>query len=132
MMNNWTEERVGFSFGLLGGVIFFLAALVALALGMVDLVAGGTVGALNAWSEAVLLVVVGGLTLFFSYLGHTSWRTRSFSSGLLLVVVALVGAVVIGLGANLVALIGVIFTALAGILYLIEPTRRFASTAVAA
>lgn len=128
-MANWndlTEERVGYGLGLLGGILFLLGALVALLTGTVDLVGGRISVALNALSETLLLVVFGGLALFFSFLGHRSWRDRPVSAGLLLVVVAFLGAVTLGLGPNVLALIGALLVVLAGVLYLVEPMKRAA------
>ena len=127
-----TEERLGYGFGLLGGVLLLLGALVALTMGAVSLVSGSLHAALNAWSETVVLAVVGGLAIFFAFLGHQSWRDRPTSAGLLLVVVAFLGALALGFGGNVVALVGVLFVGLGGLLYLIEPMRRAAHVVVTA
>ena len=126
-MTDWTEQRLGYAFGLVGGLLFLLGALVALALGTVDLVKGHTFGALDAWAETIVLIVVGGLTMFFAYLGHRTWRDRPLAAGLLLVVLAALGWAVLGLGANLLAIVGALFAFLAGILYLVGPVRSTVS-----
>jgi hypothetical protein len=126
-----TERRLGFGFGLLGGVMILLGALVSVVVGTVDLVARHPYGALGAVSAALILAVVGGLALFFAYLGHREWSGRPLATGILLVVVAVIGWAVLGLAGNVITLIGVIFVLLAGVLFLIEPTRNAVSTAVA-
>jgi hypothetical protein len=126
-----TERRLGYGFGLLGGGLILVGALLSLAVGTVDLVARHPYGALGALSGAVILLVVGGLALFFAYVGHGAWRDRPLASGILLVLLAGIGWLVLGLGANVVALVGALFVFLAGVLYLIEPTRHAISTAVA-
>ncbi len=123
-MADLTERTLGYGFGLLGGLLIVVGAIVALVVGAVDLAVGRTFGSIGAWSESIVLFVVGGLALFFAYLGQHSWRDHSLTTGILLVVIALLGWAVLGLGANLVALLGAIFVFLSGVLYLIEPTRR--------
>ncbi len=123
-MADLTERTVGYGFGLLGGLLIVVGGIVALVLGALDLVVGRPVGTVTAWSESVILFVVGALALFFAYLGQHSWRDRGLASGILMVVVALIGWAVLGFGGNLVALIGAIFVFLSGVLYLLEPARR--------
>jgi hypothetical protein len=126
-----TERRLGYGFGLLGGGLVLIGALINSIVGLVDLVARHPFGALGALSGALILLVVGALALFFAYLGHGAWSDRPFASGILLVVLAAIGWLELGLGANVVALVGALFVFLAGVLYLIEPTRHAISTAVA-
>jgi hypothetical protein len=120
-MTDLTERTLGRGFGLLGGVLILVAAVVALLVGAADLVLGRSFGALNAASEAILLFVVGALALFFTWLAHTSWSGRPITSGILLVVVAVIGWGMLGLGTNIIALVGSLFVFLAGVLYLIPP-----------
>jgi hypothetical protein len=127
-----TERRLGYGFGLLGGLMILLGALVSLVVGTVDLVVGRPFGAAGEASAAVVLIVVGGLALFFAYLGHRAWSDRPVASGILLVLLAVVGWAVLGLGANVIALIGALFVFLAGVLFLIEPTKRVVTAAVTA
>lgn len=125
-----TERRLGYGFGLLGGGLILLGALVSVVTGTVDFVTQHMFGALGAMSAAVILFVVGGLALFFAYLGHKAWSDRPLVSGILLVLLAGIGWLALGLGANVIALVGALFVFLAGVLFLIEPTRHAVSTAV--
>ena len=129
-MSELTEERVGFGLGLLGGLLIALGGLVSLAMGTADLVVGRAVGALTASSEGVVLLVVGGLAVFFAWLGRRAWSGRPLASGVLLVVVAVLAGAVVGVGATLLALVGSLFVVLAGILFLLEPAKRAASAVV--
>ncbi len=129
-MSDNPEQRLGFGFGLLGGVLIALGGIVSLATGIADLALGRPTGALTAGSQSILLFVVGGLALFFAWLGHREWSTRPLSSGILLVVVAAIGVAVVGLGSSLLGLIGAIFVFLAGILYALEPAKKAVSVAV--
>ena len=125
-----SEERLGLVFGLTGGLLLIVGAFLALAGGIVDVVAGHLPGAVTAWSETALLLLVGGLALFFSYLGRHAWHSRPVSTGILLVVTAVLGWATLSLGANLAALIGAVLLFLAGVLVLIPPlARRFESPA---
>jgi len=123
-MENLTERSLGYLLGLLGGALMLLGALIALALGAADLALGHTGGMLGAWSEAVVLSVVGGLALFFAYLGYHGWKDRGLVTGIMLLVIAFLGWGVLGLGSNIAALVGGIFVLLSGILYLVEPAKR--------
>ncbi len=131
-MADLTEQRLGYGFGLLGGLLIAIGGLVSLAVGTADLVLGRSLGALSAGSEAVVLFVVGGLAIFFAWLGHRDWSSRPLASGILLVVMAFLAWVVVGVGANLVALIGSLFVFLAGVLFLIEPAKKAVNTVVSA
>ncbi|MCI4368867.1 MAG: hypothetical protein L3K09_04815 [Thermoplasmata archaeon] len=123
-MANWTEERVALALGLSGGLVFLVGAFVTLLTGSVDLVTGRLTGALDLWSDALLLSVLGGLAMLFSYLGHSTWRDRPFSAALVLIVVALLAAAVLGPGTVVFTLIGAMLVGVAGVLYLIDPMTR--------
>jgi drug/metabolite transporter (DMT)-like permease len=119
-----TERTLGHLFGLVGGLLILVGGLVALVFGVADLALGHALAFAGAASEAFVLFVVGALVLLFAYLGEHGWRDRAFAAGVMLVILAIVGWAALGLGSNVVALIGGILALLAGVLYLIEPTRR--------
>ena len=123
-MTDLTEQRIGYGFGLLGAALIALGGLVSLVIGAVDLAAGRPVGALGAASAAVVLLVVGGLAAFFAWLGRHDWSARPLVSGILLVVLAAIGWASVGLGANLLGLLGSLFVFLAGVLYLVQPAQK--------
>jgi fermentation-respiration switch protein FrsA (DUF1100 family) len=131
-MDNTSERGLGHLFGLVAGLLILLGGLVAVAFGFVDLALGRAVGAIGTLGGAVVLFVVGGLVLLFAHLGEHGWKDRPVATGVLLVVLAAVGWAALGLGTNLLALVGGIFALLAGVLYLIEPAHhavtRIAST----
>jgi hypothetical protein len=129
-MTNLTERNIGYGFGLLGGLLIALGGLVAFGLGIADLVTSRSFGAGSMLSESVVLFVVGGLAAFFAFLGTHGWKERPFASGVILLVLALIGLGFLGLGTNLLAVVGGIFVFLAGVLFLVEPARR-AAVAVA-
>lgn len=131
-MANLTERSLGFGFGVLGGALVILGALVSLAVGVFDLASGRSFGAASQAAEAVVLFVVGGLALFFAFLAHRDWKEHPVTSGVVLVVVAAIGWGVLGLGGSVLALIGAIFVFLAGVLFLVEPVKTGVVHAAAA
>ncbi|HTP55781.1 MAG TPA: hypothetical protein VML53_03825 [Thermoplasmata archaeon] len=129
-METTTERTLGHLLGLIGGLLVLGGGLVAVAFGTADLVLGRMFGAAGALGEAVVLFVVGALVLLFAHLGEHGWRERPQSTGVLLVVLAVIGWAVLGLGGNVLALVGGIFALIAGVLYLIEPMHRAVRTIV--
>jgi hypothetical protein len=127
-----TERELGHLFGLVGGILILVGGLVAVVAGMADAVLGHLVGAVGALSAAIVLFVVGALVLVFSHMGEHSWQSRPLSTGVLLIVLAAISGLALGLGSNVVALVGGILAFLAGVLYLIEPAKQAASRVVAA
>jgi hypothetical protein len=123
-MENITERTLGHLFGLIGGALIIVGGVISAAFGRADLFLGHAFGAMGALGEAVVLAVVGALVLLFAYLGEHEWRDKPVVSGVLLVLLALIGWAVLGLGVNALALIGGIFALLAGALYLIEPSQK--------
>lgn len=120
-MATWTERTLAFGFGLLGGLLFLVAALVSFGVGMADTLLGRWSGAVDAGSAAVLLAVVGGLALFFAYLGHREWSNRPIVTGAALVAVAVIGWVTLAAGVDLLTVLAAIFVFLAGLLTLASP-----------
>jgi hypothetical protein len=123
-MASFTERKLGYGFGLLGAFLIAVGGIVALILGAANLVTGHVLGGASMLSEAVVLFVIGALAAFFAYLGSHGWSDHPITSGVILVVVALLGWALLGLGANVVALVGGIFVFLAGLLYLVDPATR--------
>jgi len=120
-MSDLTERKLGWGFGLLGGVLIMAGAVVSALVGTFDLATGRLTGALYAGSAAVLLFAVGALALFFSYLAHRPWSDKPIVAGILLVVIAAIGWGVTGFGGNVFALLGALFVFLAGLLFLLQP-----------
>jgi len=131
-MANLTERRLGYGFGLLGGGLILLGSLVSLFVGMVDLAVGRPSGALSSGSLAIVLFVIGGLAIFFAWLARHDWADRPLASGVLLVVISAVGWAFLGLGANVIALVGAIFVFVGGVLFLVEPAKNAVTSVVPA
>lgn len=123
-MTELTERRLGWGFGITGAVLVGLGGLLALLTAAFNLV-GSHWGRAAFWgSTAVALFVLAGLAFFFAYLGYRSWSDRPVVCGVILVLLAVVGWIALGLGANVLALVGGLFVFLAGVLYLVEPAIR--------
>lgn len=131
-MTNLTERTLGYGFGLLGGVLILLGALVSGVASAVDFALGRAYGAGAFGSEAAILVVIGALALFFAYLAHRSWSDRPIASGVLLVVLGFLGWGALDFGSNLPALLGALFVMLGGILFLVVPLESRISRALPA
>jgi hypothetical protein len=131
-MEDTTERSLGHLFGLVGGLLIMVGGLVDVVFGFTDLVLGRMLGAAGVLSAAIVLFVVGALVLLFAHLGEHGWKAHPLSTGTLLVVLALVSWIALGLGTNVLALVGGILALVAGVLYLIEPMHRAASSIVAA
>jgi hypothetical protein len=127
-----SERALAHVLGLVGGVLIAVGGVVAAVFGLADLALGRIGAGAGALGEAVVLVVVGALVLLFAHLGEHEWNRRPLTSGVLLIVLAVVGWAALGLGTNVVALVGGILALVAGVLYLVEPTRQIASAAVSA
>lgn len=123
-MSELSEHRVGTLLGYLGAALFAIGAIVALLNGAIALAGGRVFGAMGLWVESVLLLVVGGLAAFFVWLARHDWQARPASSGIMLVLVSLISAVVLGFGANLLGLIGAVLVFLAGALCLVQPVQK--------
>jgi hypothetical protein len=120
-MTDLTESRLGWGFAVLGAALIAVGAIIALVTAVADLVGRHGGAAAGQGATALVLFVVGALAFFFAYLGHRSWSDRPVVTGILLIVIAVVGWAALGLGANVVALIGGLFVFLAGVLYVVRP-----------
>lgn len=112
------NRRWGMAFGLLGALLLILAGLLDLASGVILAALGSGPGAFGAWSSSFILLIVGLLVGFFSLLGRSRVRDRSFSAGLVLVVLAILGWLVLGLTVGVVPLLGSVFVLVGGVLFL--------------
>jgi hypothetical protein len=121
---------LGHTFGLVGGGLLVLGGILSLAFGMADLILGHPRGMIGAVSSAVVLFVLGGLTLMFAWLGRHEWRARAWVAGVLLVVIGLLGWATVGSLGDVATLVGALFAVLAGVLYLLEPSQKVFGTLV--
>jgi hypothetical protein len=114
-------RSLGRLFGLVGGGLIVLAGLITLILGVVDavLTQNPRLG-LSLTGAAIEEFVVGALILFFALLGGGFQKEYTLASGVILVVLAIVGALVLGFRGDVVAILGALFALLGGILLLVD------------
>ncbi len=121
-MSSSGDRNLGFLFGALGAVILIVAGVInffggfvflALALGL-----GGP--ALGALTRSVIYVVFGIIIGLFTLIGRSGGNDRTFTAGVVLIVLAIVGWFDLGLANGLLALLAALFALIAGILYLLS------------
>jgi hypothetical protein len=118
-MSVQADRRLGFVFGVLGAVLLILDALLRFARGVVFLATGFTYAALGSIGSSILFVVVGLLIGFFAFVGRHPGSDRSLAAGVILIVLALLGWLVLGFGGSLLAILAGVLTIIAGILFLV-------------
>ena len=114
-------RSLGWIVGLLGGALLFIAGLIGLVSGLSGGLGGKVAVGASGVGGAVVLLVIGIVALFFVRRAHGWWRGRPVSSGIFLLVIAVVGWILLGLGANLVTLAGAVLVFLSGVLFLVSP-----------
>jgi len=127
-MSNLTERRLGIAFGLLGGALVLLGSLASLFVGVVDLAVGRPYAAIGSVDLATVLLVLGALALLFTSLARRDWKDRPVASGVMMVVLAAIGWAFLGLGENVVSLVGALFVLVGGVLLLVDPAQRMVAT----
>lgn len=113
------DRRLALIFGVIGAVLLVAAAAIRLLVGVVLLATGHQLDALGSVNEAVVFLVVGLIIGFFSILGRSRGADRSVTVGVVLIVLALVGWLALGFGSSVLAILGAVFTLIAGILFLV-------------
>jgi hypothetical protein len=113
------ERRLAFAFGIIGAILLGVAALISLAdvIGLAlqgrpyDRISGDL-------AQFVLDVVLALLVVVFSAMGRPRFVGRPVASGVVLIVIAVAGWLVLGLADSLLGLVAGLFTLIAGVLFL--------------
>ena len=112
------DRRIGGVFGLLAAVLLAVEAIVDLARGFFDLAVGhGGIGSFP-FGEALILLVLALIVGFFSVLGGLRPEGHAVVAGAVLIVLAIVGWLVLGLGSGVLAILGAVLMLVAGIVFL--------------
>jgi hypothetical protein len=113
------ERRLAFAFGILGAILLGIAALVSL----VDVIGlalqGRSYDRISGdLTQFVLDFVLALLVVVFSALGRPRFVGRPVASGVVLIVIAVAGWLVLGLDGSLLGLVAGLFVLIAGVLFL--------------
>lgn len=114
------DRRIAFLFGALGAILLVLDGAIDFVGGFVFLAFGLGSHALGAWERSILFVVVGLIVGFFAFFGMSGKRDRAFGSGVILIVLAIVGWLGLGFGGGILELLASVFTLISGLLYLLS------------
>jgi hypothetical protein len=113
------DRRLGFIFGIIGGLFLLLAALVRLLLGVVFFATGHAYLGVGSLAQSVIYLLIGLVIAFFAFVGRRPGADRSLAAGVVLIVLSILGWFTLGFGASLLALIGAVFALIAGILFVV-------------
>jgi hypothetical protein len=113
------ERRLALILGLLGALFLVLEGLIDLFAGVVLLAFGHGLRALGAWDHAIILTIVGLIVGFFAVFGRSRAGDRSIAAGVVLIVIALLGWLVLGLPNGILGVLGSILAIFSGLLYLV-------------
>ncbi|HTP53669.1 MAG TPA: hypothetical protein VML94_01730 [Thermoplasmata archaeon] len=114
------DRYLGAALGLVGAVLLFLEAFLDVVRSVVYFAVGHTVRAFGPIDQAAVLVVIGIVVVIFSALGGSRREDRSMVAGVVLVVLALIGWLLLGFGTGVLALLASILILIAGIVFLVS------------
>jgi hypothetical protein len=106
-------------FGFLGAALLLLDSLILLVSGVFYLAVSHGARALGAFDSGIVLFVIGLVVAFFSVIGRRHTRDNSVVAGIVLVILALAGWLVLGLTSGVLALLGTVFVLIAGVVFLV-------------
>jgi len=118
-MEPGNDRGIAALFGFLGGVFLALDGLLDLVSGAVYVAIRRNFAALGAFDEGIVLVVLGLVVAFLALLGRHRAHDRSLAAGIALVLLAFLGWLALGLGTGVLAVLGLIFVLISGILFLV-------------
>jgi len=113
------NRGIAFMFGVLSAILLIVAAAADFIGGFVFLAFGAGGHALGVWGRSVVDIIMALLVGMFSVFGRSGDRERTLAAGVVLVVLAFVAWFVLGLTGEILALVGVLFALIAGILFLV-------------
>jgi hypothetical protein len=115
-----SNRAVGFLFGILGAILIVLEGLLDFIRSALFLAIGHPLIAWDEFTASILFVVLGIVFAVLAMLGRSRGNDRALASGVVMVVLALLGLVVLGFANGLVGLLGTIFVLIGGIFYIVE------------
>lgn len=117
-MSAQENRQLAMVLGIVGALFLVLEGLVDLVSGVAFVAFGHGDRALGPVEQSFLLIITGLLIGFFAILGRSRGEDRSMVSGVILVVLVVVGWLALGFSSGVLALLGSVFVLVSGILYL--------------
>jgi hypothetical protein len=118
------ERVVGAILGFLGGLFLIIQAIVDFLVDLALLVVNHSVVRGEAGTLGLIPAVFAVLIWVFAFLGASSRRGLELTSGVVLVVLAVVGALVAGFPGPVLWLLAIVFTLLSGVVFLVGQASR--------
>ncbi len=118
-MSAATDHRVASLFGLLAAALLVVQGILDLVSGVVYLAVGHGGRAFGSLDESLILIVVGLIVAFFAVTGRSRANERSLGTGVVLVVLALVGWLILGFGGTVLGLLGTVLILVSGVVFLV-------------
>ncbi len=107
-------------FGVISAVLLVLDGIVSIVRGFLFLALGYGFRLVRAeLGQSILFIVLGLVVGFLALYGRSRGEDRSLVSGVALLVLAVVGWLVLGLGAGLLGILAALFALLAGVFFLV-------------
>ncbi len=110
---------LGFLFGVLGGILVVVQGLIDLVRSAFYLAVGHPFVGLGWLGATVVLVILGLVFIAFAAYGASRTTDRALAAGVVLLVIALLGLVLLGFGNGIIGLLGTVFVIIAGLLYIV-------------
>jgi hypothetical protein len=111
------NRRMAMVLGLIGALLLLLEGGVDLVSGVVFFALGHGYSALGAVEQSFLFVIVGLMIGFFAVLGRSRGEDRSLLSGVVLIVLVVVGWLALGFTSGVLVLLGSVFALVGGIVF---------------
>ncbi|MGA7922538.1 MAG: hypothetical protein WCA77_00980 [Thermoplasmata archaeon] len=111
------ERSIAFFFGAIAGVLLLVGAFLNLVVGIALGASGHGFGGV---AFAVLEGIIGLVTLFFTFIAAAPRSNLAFGAGVVLIVLALIDYLLLDFERTILSLLGVVFTLIAGIFYLLS------------
>lgn len=118
-MSRADDRGIAFVLGVLAAVLLILEAFVRLVLGVVFFATNHVLIGVGAVGSSIVFVVIGLLIGFFALIGRSPAPDRAMTSGIALVVLAILGWLVLGFSADVLGILGGVLAFLAGVLFLV-------------
>jgi len=115
------QRRIGWFLGLLAALLFGIAGLVDLGSALFASIGGHVLRGIGEAGSGIVELVVAVVTLVVAGLSARTFARFELAGGLILLVLVVLEAVVLGFSGSLLTVLGVIFSAISGVLFVTTP-----------